>query len=244
MRTSDPTAERAIAESRLRSITDPERAPLLAQVPATFQAFRAAVSTSALDPGRPGLRALLALAAVAVLVAGFFLWRSQPTPEPLAAPTPISSPQPAASPAASPRSSPTAQVTVHVTGKVRRPGVYSLPMGARVTDAVTAAGGVRKGAPLGSVNLARRLTDGEQILVGATAPAAVAGVTPPEAAVLDLNAATPDQLEQLPGVGEVLAARIIDYRTTHGAFTKVDQLRDVSGIGAKKYEEIKPKVRV
>ncbi len=239
MRTSDPTAERTIAESRLRSITDPERAPFLAHVPATFQAFRAAAAPG-LDPGRPGLRALLALAAVAVIVAGFFLWRSQPTPEPLAAPTPISSP-PAAS---SPRPSPTAQVTVHVAGKVREPGVYSLPMGARVTDAIKAAGGVRKGAPLGPVNLARRLTDGEQILVGANAPAAVAGGTAPEAAVLDLNSATPDQLEQLPGVGEVLASRIIDYRTTHGAFTNVDQLRDVSGIGAKKYEEIKPKVRV
>lgn len=237
MRTSDPTTERTIAESRLRSITDPERAPLLAHVPATFQAFRAAVTTPALDPGRPGLRALLALAAVAVIVAGFFLWRSQPTLEPLAAPTPLSSP-PAA---ASPRSSPTAQVTVHVAGKVRKPGVYSLPLGARVTDAVRAAGGVRKGAPLGSVNLARRLIDGEQILVGATA---AADGTPPEAAVLDLNSATLDQLEQLPGVGEVLASRIIDYRTTHGAFTSVDQLRDVSGIGAKKYEEIKPKVRV
>ncbi|MFI7451275.1 helix-hairpin-helix domain-containing protein [Nonomuraea sp. NPDC049714] len=240
MRTPDPTAERTIAESRLRSITTPERAPLLAHMPATFQEFRAAVTAPGLDPGRPGLRVLLALAAAAVIVAGFFLWRSQPTLEPLAAPTPISSPPPAASS----RPSSTAQVTVHVAGKVRRPGVYSLPMGARVTDAVTAAGGVRKGAPLGPVNLARRLTDGEQILVGATAPAAVAGAAPPETAILDLNSATPDQLEQLPGVGEVLASRIVDYRTTHGAFTTIDQLRDVSGIGAKKYEEIKPKVRV
>ncbi|MGW0480846.1 helix-hairpin-helix domain-containing protein [Nonomuraea sp. NPDC003214] len=275
MRTHDLAAERAIAETRLRSITTPARAPLLTGIPTSFQAFRASTRPGtaphippapptasesspvsglatasgesklaaasglprpSLDPGRPGVRALLALAAVAVLVAGFFLWRSRPAPEPLPAPAPIASPPATTTPT-------TGKVTVHVAGKVRDPGVYTLPIGARVTDAITAAGGVRRGAPLGPVNLARRLLDGEQIMVGAPT-AATAAAPAPEASVLDLNSATQDQLEQLPGVGEVLAARIAEYRTAHGGFTSIDQLRNVNGIGPRTFEEIKPKVRV
>ncbi|GGO66200.1 ComEA family DNA-binding protein [Nonomuraea cavernae] len=282
MRTHDPTAEQTIAESRLRSITTPERrsqraaVPSLASrsqapiatpgiatpgiatpgsaprppavppisVPPSFAAFRTAIATQApaLDPGRPGLRVLLVLGVFAAVVAGVFLWRSQPAPEPLTAPSPMQ-PLPMATPAAS---TPTAQLTVHVTGKVRKPGVYTLPVGARVTDAVTAAGGARQTTATGSVNLARRLVDGEQIVVGAPAGPTAPGAAQadPATAVLDLNAATPDQLEQLPGVGEVLAARIAEFRTAHGGFTSVDQLREVSGIGPRTYDELKGKVRV
>ncbi|WP_345572547.1 ComEA family DNA-binding protein [Nonomuraea rosea] len=139
------------------------------------------------------------------------------------------------------------RVTVHVTGKIRKPGVYLLPTGSRVTDAVTAAGGVPRGASTGALNLARRLIDGEQIVVGAPAgPPAPGSPVPPDpaTAVLDLNSATTDQLEQLPGVGEVLAARIAEFRDSHGGFTAVDQLREVSGIGPRKFDEIKSKVRV
>ncbi|MFG1702401.1 helix-hairpin-helix domain-containing protein [Nonomuraea sp. M3C6] len=181
---------------------------------------------------------LLAVGALAIVVAAFFAWRSQPSPEPLPPPIPISP--------SSPSPSATTKVTVHVAGKIRKPGVYLLPSGARVTDAVTAAGGVSRGASTGSLNLARRLIDGEQIVVGATMGAAAPGVpvTDPATAVLDLNSATTDQLEQLPGVGEVLAARIAEFRDSHGGFTTVDQLREVSGIGPRKYDEIKTKVRV
>ncbi|MFI7462527.1 helix-hairpin-helix domain-containing protein [Nonomuraea sp. NPDC049646] len=213
-------------------------------MPPTFQAFRDAITSAqpsaTIDLSKPGLRVLVAVGALAVAVAVFFVWRSQPTPEPLPPPpatTPLS-PSPTA-----------AKVTVQVAGKVRKPGVYLLPQGSRVTDAVTAAGGLKHGASTGPLNLARRLIDGEQIIVGAPSPV-VAAVPPgypgsdPAPAILDLNAATPDQLEELPGVGEVLAARIAEFRTTHGGFTSVDQLREVSGIGPRKYEEIKPKVRV
>ncbi|GAA2205747.1 hypothetical protein GCM10009850_012050 [Nonomuraea monospora] len=103
-----------------------------------------------------------------------------------------------------------------------------------------------RSASTGSLNLARRLIDGEQIVVGAN-PGQVSPISPatdPNGAILDLNAATPDQLEQLPGVGEVLAARIAEFRTSRGGFTSIDQLREVSGIGPRKFEEIKPKVRV
>ncbi|SEF67834.1 competence protein ComEA [Nonomuraea solani] len=137
-------------------------------------------------------------------------------------------------------------MTVHIAGKIRKPGVYLLPSGARVTDAVTAAGGVSRGATTGPLNLARRLIDGEQIVVGATTAPAAPGspLTDPAAAILDLNSATPDQLEQLPGVGEVLAARIAEFRTAHGGFTTIDQLREVSGIGPRKFEDLKSKVRI
>ncbi|MGI5270007.1 helix-hairpin-helix domain-containing protein [Nonomuraea sp. CA-218870] len=241
MRAQDSTSERTIAESRIRSLTGSEPASFLAGVPESFQAFRA--SAGSLDPGRPGLRALLALGAVAVLVAGFFLWRSRPVPEPLPAPTPVPSSMPGPGPGPAQSTAVTTKVTVHVAGKVHDPGVYPLPTGSRVQDAISAAGGVRRGASLDTLNLARRLVDGEQIMVGR--PAVAPGpAEAPDAAVLDLNAATQDQLEQLPGVGEVLASRIVDFRTTHGGFTSVDQLREVSGIGTRRFEEIKPKVRV
>ncbi|MGW0806782.1 helix-hairpin-helix domain-containing protein [Nonomuraea sp. NPDC002799] len=209
-------------------------------MPPTFQAFRNAVAsqTPSLDPGRPGLKVLLAVAAVAIAVAAYFAWRSQPVPQPLPPPpTPIAPSTP----------SPTAKVTVHIAGKIRNPGVYLLSAGSRVTDAVTAAGGVSRGASTGGLNLARRLLDGEQIVVGAAAAGPALPGSPaadPATAILDLNSATPDQLEQLPGIGEVLAARIAEFRTTHGGFTSVDQLREVSGIGARKFDEIKTKVRI
>lgn len=211
-----------------------------ASVPPSIQRFRNALASQgpALDPGRPGLRVLLAIGLLAAAVAAFLVWQAQPRPQPLPPPTPIAP--------ATPSPSPTAKVTVHVAGKIRKPGVYLLPSGARVTDAVAAAGGVSRGASIGGLNLARRLIDGEQIVVGAKQPAAIPGspVVDPANAVLDLNSATPEQLEQLPGVGEVLAARIVEFRTSRGGFTTVDQLREVSGIGPKTFEEIKPKVRI
>jgi competence protein ComEA len=126
--------------------------------------------------------------------------------------------------------------------------VIALPAGSRVIDAVAAAGGALKGVRPGGLNLARRLIDGEQIVVGAPPGMAPAASQPGAGAldggVLNLNAATPDQLEQLPGVGEVLARRIVEFRDTHGGFRTVDQLRDVSGIGDRKYAELKDKVAV
>ncbi|GES27400.1 hypothetical protein Aple_103000 [Acrocarpospora pleiomorpha] len=134
-------------------------------------------------------------------------------------------------------------MTIHITGKVRDPGVLALPIGSRVVDAITAAGGIKKGADPGPLNLARRLVDGEQIIVGLPPPPGSHPITAPATTnILSLNSATPDQLEQLPGVGEVLAQRIIEYRDTHGGFQSVEQLREVSGIGERKYAEIKDKV--
>jgi len=221
-------------------------------VPPSFEALRKVVTTQgqALGPARPGLRLLLLVALSATVVGGVYAWRSQPEPEPLAPPVPISgSPLTAPLPAARTRALPVAELTVHVTGKVRRPGVITLPDGSRVTDALQAAGGIRGTAVAGSLNLARRLVDGEQIVVGSSAPPAAVASAPTDpagtaTAVIDLNTATPEQLEGLPGVGEVLARRIAEYRAAHGGFRAVEQLREVSGIGDRKYAEMRDKVRI
>jgi competence protein ComEA len=118
-----------------------------------------------------------------------------------------------------------------------------------VADAVAAAGGALPGVDLSTINLARPLADGEQVLVGVagggggTAGSADPGADP-STAPLDLNAASLVQLEALPGVGPVLAQKILDWRSAHGRFSNVNELREVGGIGDKKFGDIAPKVRV
>jgi competence protein ComEA len=142
-----------------------------------------------------------------------------------------------------------ASVTVHVVGEVRRPGVYELPGGARAKDAVDAAGGLLGDADQAAVNLARVVSDGEQIAVprlgaavvgaggGAGAGAASAG------AKVDLNTATAEQLDTLPGVGPATAAKIIADRAANGPFRTVDDLMRVPGIGPAKFDALKDLVR-
>ncbi|MFL5995899.1 MAG: helix-hairpin-helix domain-containing protein [Streptomyces sp.] len=132
-----------------------------------------------------------------------------------------------------------AEIVVDVGGKVREPGIHRLPAGSRVADALKAAGGVRPGTNTDTLNRARFLVDGEQVIVGApgvSAPAPgpggpAAGGPAGPAAPVSLNTATVDQLDTLPGVGPVLAQHIVDYRTQHGGFRSVDELREVNGIG-------------
>jgi competence protein ComEA len=158
----------------------------------------------------------------------------------------------------------TGVVVVHVVGAVVRSGVVRLALGSRVLDAVTAAGGPAPGADLPQLNLARVVVDGEQIHVprkGETlSPAGVPGAVGAGAAVgpgtagggvgtagsvpVDLNSADAATLDTLPGVGPVLAQRILDWRTEHGRFSSVDELGEVSGIGDKLLAQIGPKVRV
>jgi competence protein ComEA len=143
-------------------------------------------------------------------------------------------------------------IVVHVAGRVRHPGVYRLPSGARVDDALRAAGGVLPGVDPNGLNLAEKLSDGVQVLVGVPGAAGVAGGPgaggAPGAAAhagpLDLNTATLAELDALPGVGPATAQRILDWRDKHGGFTSVDQLDDVSGIGAAKLDTLRPLVRV
>ncbi|MGN6688117.1 MAG: ComEA family DNA-binding protein [Actinomycetales bacterium] len=140
-----------------------------------------------------------------------------------------------------------APVVVDVAGLVRHPGLVTLSPGARAGDAVAAAGGVRRGADLSLLNLATRLTDGQQVLVlpsGAPRAAAANPSSSGSAGPVDLNSATVDELDQLPGIGPVLAQRIVAWREANGRFAAVDELQEVSGIGAHLYAQLQPLVTV
>jgi competence protein ComEA len=119
----------------------------------------------------------------------------------------------------------TAEIVVHVAGSVKNPGLYRLVVGARIADAIEAAGGVNKRNAASSVNLAREVVDGEQILVGQSADSGGAG------GGISINSSSASELEELPGVGPVIAARIVSYREANGPFTSIDALGEVSGIG-------------
>ncbi|MFB4315399.1 helix-hairpin-helix domain-containing protein [Actinomadura sp. 21ATH] len=209
---------------------------------APFGIRRALFGGERVDMGSPGARVLVLLGVVAALVAAGYLWMARPRPEPVAGPSHAPT---LSGTAPSPQGS---MVVVHVHGKVRRPGVVSLPAGSRIADAIKSAGGARPGIDTGPLNLARKLTDGEQISVGVRAPAqppaASGGAAAGTGGPLDLNAATVQQLDQLPGVGPVLAQRIIDHRTQRGGFRSVEQLQEVSGIGARRFADLKNLVRV
>lgn len=150
-------------------------------------------------------------------------------------------------------SAPPATVTVHVAGQVAGPGVYAVPAAGRVADAVVAAGGTTAEADVAALNLAARLSDGERIYVprkGEQPPPAVAGPAPAApksgttASPLDLNTATAEQLDALPGVGPATSKAILDYRSRHGRFRSVTELLEVAGIGPAKLEALRPLVRV
>ena len=132
---------------------------------------------------------------------------------------------------------------VHVAGAVRRPGLYRVPAGARVAVAVRRAGGPARGAQLAAVNLAARLQDGQQVVVPGTGAAAAAAGGPAAgggaAAKVSLGSATAEQLEELEGIGPTLAEKIVEYRTKRGGFRSLDQLRQVDGIGEKRFEALK-----
>lgn len=197
----------------------------------------------------------------ALVVAAWWLLRAQPEP---VEPVPVTraqaasseqsevpaSPDSAESDQSAPESakpqgsgSSASELVVHVAGKVRQPGIVSLPAGSRVIDALQEAGGPRRNVDLSSLNLARSLADGEQIVVGVdgavppSSPSATGGDesspggSGASAGPVNLNTATSEQLEELPGVGPVTAASIIDWRTEHGQFSSVEELLEVSGIG-------------
>lgn len=212
----------------------------------------------------------LAALAVVLVAAGVFaavhFWSGRPhsvrAPDPVneaahartstSTPSPDGAEAPEPSPGSPPATGPGGHIVVDVSGKVRRPGIRQLPSGARVADALRAAGGVREGADLTGLNRARVLMDGEQIVVGvppgpsavggagALAPGGGGGGSP--AGPVSLNTATVEQLETLPGVGPVLAQHIVDYRAQHGGFRSIDELREVNGIGDRRFADLQPLV--
>ncbi len=207
----------------------------------------------AFDPGRRGVRALAAVAVVVVLLAALLAWRSRPRVDSVTPPTfEVTRSAGAVAPAAARSPAGPAEVVVAVGGKVRRPGMVRLPSGARVADALRAAGGPQPGVDVALLNLARKVVDGELIVVGVTPPPGVAtGPAAPGPAggapaggPVNLNTATLAELDGLPGVGPVLAQRILDARDAQGGFTAVTDLRKVDGIGDARYEQLKDLVTV
>jgi competence protein ComEA len=224
------------------------------------------------DPGRAGAIALAAIAAIAVLVTVFTLMREQPAPVMSAKLPPVDMAATASrGPSPAPSTRPNQPVVVSVVGLVHTPGLVTLAPGARIADALKAAGGSTDGADTIGLNMARQVDDGEQIVVG-IAPVkgqpAVLGssvspgsVSPGSAApgppsttsrptkgdptkLINLNTATVEQLDTLPGVGPVRAAAIVAWRNANGKFTSVDQLGEVDGIGPGRLEKLRPLVRV
>lgn len=222
------------------------------------------------DPGRAGAVALAVLAALAVLVTIFTVLRDRPAPVMSAKLPPVekastASPRPSAAPGAGQPSGPDRPVVVSVVGLVHAPGLITLAPGARIADALQAAGGAVDGADTIGLNMARPLGDGEQIVVGlapvagrrtALGSSVAAGPVPSSktpgsgsakpkpGGVVDLNSATVEQLDALPGVGPVTAAAIVAWRQANGKFTSVDQLGDVDGIGPARLEKLRALVRV
>ena len=199
-----------------------------------------------------GVGRLIAAGASVVLVAVAAWWLLR-TPHPSTesqlpyASTPTTSTTLAGAVAAGPTTTSTADVVVHVAGAVAAPGVYHLPATSRVIDAVAAAGGLAPSAAAETLNLAAPLRDGSRVYVPAQGEAVpvAAGVSGGEAAPttvagpVDVNAASAEQLDTLPGVGPSTAAAIIAYRDEHGPFATVDDLGEVRGIGPSKLDAIR-----
>lgn len=229
--------------------------------PARGQAWLAAIRA---DPGRAGGIALAIVAALAVLVTVFTLARHRPAPVVSANLPPVESVS-SSRPSSSAAPAPPEHMVVSVIGLVPQPGLVTLAPDARVADAVSAAGGPLHGADTIGLNLARHLADGEQVVVGLASPAgqspvlgsSVGGRPAPAAnstghpatpvkpvAPVDLNSATVEQLDALPGVGPVTAAAIVAWRSANGRFSTVDQLGEIDGIGPARLEKLRPLVRV
>ncbi|MFJ6674392.1 helix-hairpin-helix domain-containing protein [Actinosynnema sp. NPDC091369] len=185
------------------------------------------------EPAAPHRRRLLlagVMAGVALAVA-LALWWQRPVPE-----TPPALPVAEAAAVTSTEE----QLIVDVVGLVPTPGLVTVPNGSRVADALRAAGGANPGADLTTLNLARKVIDGEQLAVGIPIPQATDATTEP----LNLNTATKEQLDTLPGVGPVTAQRIIDRRQKRGPFTSLDQLGEIDGIGDAKLAKLRDLVRL
>jgi competence protein ComEA len=239
-----------------------------------------------LDPGRRSALIAVGAAVLAALIASVVTWHAKPTQRPLGGPISASGAisavsavpttaggsaggdppgaTPPAGSAASPPSPATmstaggAPLVVSVAGEVRRPGLVRLPAGARVADAVRAAGGPTTGAAIGLLNLAAPLTDGSQVVVAGASSAvlqpdpgagsAAGGVAGTSAGGLsgpvDLNTATLADLDTLPGVGPVTAQKILDWRQQHGRFGTIDELREIPGIGEARFAQLAPRVTV
>ena len=237
------------------------------------RAPRTALLTSVTSFRRPHLVVVAAILALGILVAGWALLRARPvavavTPPPMTTSATAEATTAAtaeATSAATAGPSPTAAgIVVHVLGAVREPGLVSLAAGSRVQDGLEAAGGLTDKADPGELNLAQPVADGQQIVVGtkkkptgevrdrtggpgtagAGAAAKPRGQDGASTQAVNLNTASQSELEELPGVGPVMAGKIIAYRTERGRFTRVEELQEIDGVGPKTYAKLSPLCRV
>jgi competence protein ComEA len=246
--------------------------------------LRASIPTrlhlTAFDPGRRGVAVLVVVALVGASGGAWYFLRAAPhvqavnaDPPPVeggSARSPTESVAPtdgfvpvgaAAIPSGLPSPSAASELVVDVVGKVAKPGVFTLPPGSRIVDAIAAAGGALPHTDLTALDLARKLSDGQEIFVGVPPPSGAAAVSAGGVvgddtdvganagagsadAIVNINTATQAQLETLPGVGAVTAQKILAWRTQHGRFTSVTQLQQVSGIGPAKYAALAGRVKV
>jgi competence protein ComEA len=219
----------------------PARPPIPPAIAASMQRLALAYRFARNHPVRVGsmVVALVVVAAVA--------WRMLAVPDVGAPEARVPLATRSVASAAAPATSRGAEVVVHVAGAVVSPGVYRLSDGSRTIDAISAAGGARGDADVGRVNLAARLSDGLRVYiptVGELTAPVVDASTDATQGPINLNAATADQLDDLPGIGPATATAIIAYRRDHGPFSSVDQLLEVHGIGPAKLEQIRPLVVV
>ncbi|MGW1679604.1 helix-hairpin-helix domain-containing protein [Saccharopolyspora sp. NPDC002376] len=217
------------------SVAPPEPAPRTRMRRFVERWLPESLLRSRVDPGRAGVLALALVAAVLLVGVIALTWTSRSVADP--APPPVLPPPLPETTAADP------ELVVSVVGKVNSPGLVTVEPGSRVADAVEAAGGALPDTDLTGLNLARRLTDGEQLYVAVPVPAQAQSGKDGDGKV-DLNTATEEQLDELPGVGEVTAKRIVQWRTEHGGFDSVDQLREVGGIGVSRFSRLRELVRV
>ncbi|QDP96117.1 ComEA family DNA-binding protein [Microlunatus elymi] len=285
LRDIDDTVDSDFARTRtgsaMDSPSDPASAPQSA-ASATGADRRSGRATLRWRFGRPQLLVIVAVVAVGVLLGGWAVLRARPiaiaspppsTTEAATPSAPASAPAsahdpPVPSPTAAAAHSATPKIKIHVLGAVQHPGVVALAEGARVQDALRAAGGVKRSAELGDLNLAQRLTDGQQLFVshdpdrtelrdpgvssgsgGVTDSsggdlAGESGASPAGSggAKINLNTATVTQLDQLPGIGPVTAQKIISWREQHQRFNSVQELQEVDGIGPKTFADLEPLV--
>lgn len=197
------------------------------------------------------VRVIIAVTAAAVVLIAGWVMTSRPNRSQAVPSATISAESSAESSAGAESGDDTAasELIIDVAGKVKKPGIVELPAGSRVVDAIKAAGGAKPKADTTALNLARELNDGEQILVGVDQPAGGPGGGDGDSAgdsgrKVNVNTASSEELQTLPGVGPATAQAIIDFRTENGGFTSVEDLLDVKGIGPVTLEDLKDRVTV
>lgn len=185
------------------------------------------------SPGRPLISPMVVITVIGGCLLGLLGWRLGGAPDQLAAPVAVPTVE---------QQVPGSLIVVHLTGAVAQPGLVTVPAGSRIADVVMAAGGFLPGADVGAVNLAAPVTDGQQLTVGTTGGTGSAPTVEDE--LIAINRATAEELEDLPGVGPVLAARIVAHREENGPFKVVEDLLAVTGIGERMLASLRDLVRV